>query len=380
MYQKKQEYYQANANRTLKRMLGRNNFIVNISIQYAEIQREVQSIKYTPQEIREQYTQSTTKKKQNDFAQDSSREQEANKQLKGQDKNTYSLYRQPSIVENKELVVVEAQSRPELEKLPGLIPEKRSGYGEELPGFPRVSPYSIEAKIQEAVNKQKENNSGAINYEPDQDSTESLDTTEEDHKNSQSKTLKKQFTIGSEEKEDQLIVKQIMDENKETITIPDSKIDRMYISLVINSDKLNELDLSKEEVSNVLKTVVGYYPLRGDEIYSVDYPFKGFAYEVRKNLSVVSAFFKDNILIIILIISIPLLIFALFKLIKLIIYLRSASAKRKVEDQESEQQKQAEESQSKIDKQQDELIDLAKGKPDDFAKALVDWIEKVDLI
>ena len=373
--QRNQEYYQKNADRILLRMVGRNNYIVNIAIQYAEVQREVHSIKYTPQDITEQYRQTASKKQDDDVKHDASSEEESNKQLTGQDKSSYKLYRQaPVSSESADKELNSLNKSAQIEKLPGLIPRGSNGHEEDLPGFPRVSPYSIQAKIRESMDLKNNNKQQLSTNYPDEDINESADTSGEDLKNLQNNKFTKQTSSGTEEKENKYYVKQVLDENKETIIIPDSKIDRMYISLVLNSDKLKELGIAKDEVASVIKSVVGFYPTRGDEMYLVDYPFKGLAYETRKTMSSIISFIKKYRILLMIILGVPLLLFFIIKTIHLVMHLRNSVKNKKVEEQVMSQQKKAEETQTKIDKQHEELIDLAKTKPDDFAQALVDWM------
>ncbi len=77
-------------------------------------------------------------------------------------------------------------------------------------------------------------------------------------------------------------IKQFFNENKETIVYPESIIDHLSVSVILDQDRLKELNITTEDVSGVIRSTIGFLPDRGDTIKIVAYPFKGWLYWVNQ--------------------------------------------------------------------------------------------------
>ena len=176
------------------------------------------------------------------------------------------------------------------------------------------------------------------------------------------------------------MVKQVLNENKETMIIPDSKIEKLYIGLILNQDKLKELNITKEQVAAVVQSVCGYRDDRGDQFYLMAYPFKGLAYTIKKSLSDTIDLFVYYRIFFMIVIGVPLLCVALIWLVRWYVRYRAEQLRQQAMEQAREESRKQIETQSKADKQQEEIVALAKSKPDDLAKVISDWIEKGDSI
>lgn len=77
-------------------------------------------------------------------------------------------------------------------------------------------------------------------------------------------------------------IKQYFNENKETIVYPESIIDHLSVSVVLDQDRLKELNITTEDVSGVIRSTIGFLPERGDTIKIIAYPFKGWLYWVNQ--------------------------------------------------------------------------------------------------
>ncbi len=384
-YIRKQEFFQKNVVQILNKMLGRHNYIVNVSIQYSETQRQVNTVQYTPRDITERIQNASRENKKEDTDESLQTEGQSNKSLEGKDSLTNKTYRYDQ-QGNKTVTTADPQEQVQtvksstgIEKLPGLVPRSSKGYALELPGFPRVNPSYIEGKVKQTVpvgTTRNDNNGQPVVTMPQHDTSEKADTTTEGAKNQQTNKTKKQNSFGTERKEDQTIVKQILNENKETIIIPDSKIEKLFISIVLNKDQLSELNLSKEDVANVVQSVVGYAPERGDQFFIITYPFKGFAYTLRKNVTEITDLFKAYKWFFVIVIGLPLLIYLGVTTLRIVTKYRAENARKLEFHRLQEEKKKFEQTKSTIDRQVEEIVSLAKAKPAEFAKALIDWIEK----
>ena len=382
-YINKQEFYQKNLVKILDKMLGKHNYIVNVSFQYSGTQRQLSSVQYEPREITERYQNNSLENKKEESQIDAALELQSNKNYEGKDYLTDKKYKhekpEPGAIAPKEEAIETNQKTDlKIEKLPGLAPRTNKGYKDNLPGFPKIGVNSAESKRlpPSIVPPVIQENSIATSL-PLHDISQKEGTTAEGLKNIQSNKNRNLKTEDLESKQDQVYVKQLINENKETIIIPDSKIDRIYISLVLNKDQLKELAISQAEVAGVVKTVVGFEEERGDSLYLSVYSFKGFFYTLRKNALIFFEFIKNYKWLFTVAFTIPIFLFILYLLGRVILNIQSEKSRNAEFQKQAVEVKEEKEIQGKVEKQNDEIISLAKNRPEEFAKALIDWIEKI---
>ncbi|MDD5457224.1 MAG: flagellar M-ring protein FliF C-terminal domain-containing protein [Candidatus Margulisbacteria bacterium] len=385
-YIRKQEFFQKNATKILDKMLGHNNYIVNISLQYAEVQKRTYSVQYVPRDITERYQYASTEQKKENTSEDRAQQEQADKSQEGRDAFINKAYRldKPEVKTDKPVETPEVlgnKSDP-YEKLPGLAPRNSKGHIEQLPGFPKVNPYNIENKAKgqnssATVVPAKLDSNGQL-IMPQQDTSEKEGRAAEGYKNKLSDNTKKQSDFGIEKNDNRIYTKQLINESKETVIIPESKIERLHVSLVLNKDRLKELDITKEEMASFIQSVVGYTPERGDKFYIISYSFKGLGYTLKKNISLFSNLVYTYRLFFIIVLGVPLFCYLIFILTRYILKYRREQQRRQHELEIQQLFKQEKDVQTKADKQQEEIIGLAKAKPEEFAKTLIDWIEKME--
>ncbi len=368
-YIRKQEFYQKNAQTMLDKMLGRDNYLVNIAFQYSEQQRQVSSVLYTPHVITERSQQTTAEQYKEEASEDRSNEGQSNRGVEGKDNqaNKLSLQDRPAVNETGKEVV--SHKRKELfEKLPGLAPRSNRSHSPELPGFPKINPLDLGSpELGTQINRLTSSDPQSAEQQSSSDKERKLS---EQNKTLQHGKGQKTINSGTEQQQNKSTEKSILNENRETILIPDSKIERLYISLVINERRLTELNIHKEDVANTVKLVVGFQEERGDEVYLIAYPFKGFVYWLKKTIT------KYQHL---LYIALGILLFA-FGLRWVSTYLNNKLRAQKHRSQREETLSHVKEEESSKSQQvkQEEILDFARKKPAEFAKVLVDWIEKED--
>ena len=392
-YQQKQEFIQKNTVKILTKMLGKNNFIVNVSIQYAEFQKQVSSVEYTPHDVTEKYQQTEQNEQKNEANDDKTVEGASKKNVEdnGQNTNKYftsERYQPPAATNEPAKGQDEAAALKDrkdvVERLPGLAPRNSNGNKDDLPGFPKVAAVGIDNRNTQKTATQAQPGQLRPGDEvvsmPKHDTAEKQGNTAEDLKNQLTDKHKTESTQGLDHKEDQTVVKQVLNENKETMIIPDSKIEKLYIGLILNQDKLKELNITKEQVAAVVQSVCGYRDDRGDQFYLMAYPFKGLAYTIKKSLSDTIDLFVYYRIFFMIVIGVPLLCVALIWLVRWYVRYRAEQLRQQAMEQAREESRKQIETQSKADKQQEEIVALAKSKPEDLAKVISDWIEKGDSI
>lgn len=332
VYQQKQRFLQKNVDNILAKILGKGNYIVNISLKYSEVKREIYKTNYFPKKIREKYFR------------------EANEKL------TDNILEQISETkDNAHFLTDDNRNNSNLKIIPGLVATDEQGYEKELPGFPSIPPGNVVA--------------------PD-DNEEELATNVIQ---SPIKEITKAFSKGKSFYENEAIEKQVLNKNKEILIIPDSKVERLNLTLVLNKGRLDELGLSHDSVSDIVKTVSGFSNERGDKFTLAIYEFKGLLHTFKKYLSIAIQFVKNFKWFFIMLICVPIMVFLFFLMVNLINKLRHERLKKQVIIREEKEKQQKEQEQSEIDNKKDEIVNFAKNKPDEFARAIVDWIEKEEL-
>ncbi len=77
-------------------------------------------------------------------------------------------------------------------------------------------------------------------------------------------------------------IKQFFNENKETLIYPESIVDHLSVSVILDQVRLQELNITTEDVSSVIRSTIGFLPDRGDTIKVIAYPFKGWLFRVNE--------------------------------------------------------------------------------------------------
>lgn len=318
-YAQRQQFFQHRVEQILDRMIGRSHYVVNVGVQLAEANREVQKVQYTPRNVTEIFEQT----------------------VKSPDSPDENLPRTLSPAKGPKSVGTFSSPVEAIERLPGLAPRSTKMAPGGLPGFPKVRALSAG----KSVSNQHVPQPMALSQ-------------------AQSGVVQN----------DQIYIKQYFNENKETISFPATKIDRLSVSLVLDQARLEELNITTEDVAVVIRDTIGYIADRGDTIKMVAYPFKGLRYWVVVIVQSAKTFWDTSGHWITGLILVP------FTVWLLVISGRAMMQQRKQKDAYKEHtlsqvshvhhQRLEYQTQSQIN----ELVSFATTSPKDFVAALHRWV------
>jgi len=172
--------------------------------------------------------------------------------------------------------------------------------------------------------------------------------------------------------------------NKEKVTNKTSPTEvlQLSVSIVIDNQKFNKRKISKKEIKRVLLNISGINPSRGDRLLISYLPitkslinweklsnkFEG----PKQFISKYNPYFLGGLGLIVLLLLLRYLM-GVYKNRKTIKSQKESNEKKK---KLSEQLTQDKENKSKFVKQKEEIINLAKTNPKEFAKLLFNWIKK----
>lgn len=167
---------------------------------------------------------------------------------------------------------------------------------------------------------------------------------------------------------------------------PDHQLRRVYVSIMIDQDRFKASKMSQAELEKMVKSVSGFDENRGDTLTLSIIPFpntglswENFWFNLGPSLSKALRFLARIKWILIAALSI---VSATIMLIYVVSFLRAARHRHELAQKEIHVQAEQElekirrEKVSQTEQKKDGIIELAKGKPEEFARAIVNWIEK----
>ena len=321
----KQQYFQRHVEQILDRMLGRSHYVVNVGVQLADVKRELQRVQYTPKNITERLDQT----------------------IRVPDQEV-SVPQSTRVVE-KEPVAAPTQTMAKtieaFERLPGLAPRSSKMATGGLPGFPRVKALL---------------SAPAASEPPTERAREAAPVSS--------------LVRGGIAHNNQTYVKQFFNENKETIIYPETSIDHLSVSLLLDQNRLSSLKISTEDVVALIRSTIVFVPDRGDSIKVIAYPFKGWRYWI--DLFGRSAFnlglkYMQQLFSLVLFVGVASFLWVFGQWAWKRRQIRKLNRERSFAAQTIERSARMDfQTQSQLD----ELILLAQRNPDDFVSAVNRWL------
>jgi flagellar biosynthesis/type III secretory pathway M-ring protein FliF/YscJ len=307
----------------LNTLFGKKTFFISINVHLKEKFEETEAFNYTPKTVSKNYA----------LTQESNRDQPGlslDNKVKVNKENTDSFL------------------------LPGLV-SQADMLGkdfEDLPGFPVISPLIP---------------TWATLLDDDEGQMRSIKQKEEHMRDLKSDVIYY----------NQMLIK---------TTTPNTSIDRMYISVVIDQDRFSLVNIKIIELEDLIKNISGFNSIRGDNLLITFLPFpkktldiQGFLLKHKKNIDKFKGFFSRFRWVFIgLLIAILICLTLVGCFYGLGAFLRYRSKKKKeyLRQLKEEQSQIQQEKSNELEEKRDAILNLARTNPEEFAHLVVNWIEK----
>lgn len=339
LQQSHEERIKENISTLLKKLVGKKTFFVSVVVDFNDVVVEREAIKKTPQIVTENATESYF------------HQEDVLRRL--------VLSQRPTAEKLKTVL-----SRAPLGKLPGLIDDTLvTSNIKPLPGFPVLSRRELPAE-----NKEVRYNENELPLSP----------TLEPHE-TQKFTVKKAFT-------DNVV---FLDTETQKTTTPKTHVEKISISVIIDEDHFKFLDIDKNRLEALIRSVAALDESRGDQLVVAYVPFMEKSFDFNRFMLRNKRIFDSikEMLYRFRWVFIGLFCFVLvcvtfFYSVRLVKYLLKRRAQRLEEErqladaQAAQKEKQVED---EIEEKRKAILDLAKAKPEDFSNLILNWLEAAEI-
>ncbi len=332
----------------LSMLVGQSKFFVSVSSDVDEAKAKTEKITYTPVTV----TENTEEKYQGNAA----------STLQG---SAASSRPSSDEIRNKLAEMQLTDTRMPI-FFPELIPDSKisKSITESLPGFPLSATKSASTSdLSPTI---------AATASPNEKIASANQKNEQKTENSLSKLTAKEIVQ--------------FNQTKSVSQSADHQLRRVYVSIMIDEDRFKMAKISQESLSTLIKTVSGFDENRGDVLTLTIIPFpsngltwESFWFNIGPSLERGVHYLAKIKWVLLAMLSI---VSALIMLIYVVNFLKASKmrhdlAQKEIHVQaEQEMEKQKRDKLNKTEQKREGIIELAKGKPEEFARAIVNWIEK----